>query len=62
MAVIASYAKQTASTPERVARAIIHAALWRSESVLSEVSRLAIEEGRNAAVVQLEADTDDGED
>jgi hypothetical protein len=46
MVAIQFVADQTGQRPQQVASWLIHAALWRTESVLAEVSRLALDEGR----------------
>ncbi len=50
LAALEYLAKRTASTPERVARGIIHAAFTREpETLMAEVERLALEEAKRAA-------------
>lgn len=59
MAALRLLAERTASTPERVARGIIHAALWREpESLLQEVTRLALEAGMKIPIAEEQSDED----
>jgi len=52
-AVLLHIGEQTGEPPERVARGIIRAALWRSpESLITEIVRVALEKGAEIAASQ----------